>query len=207
MDRSGTNYYGLKIDWNYQKGHVDISVPGSVPKVLHKFQHLAPIKPQYAPHTCTPPVYGQKVQHSLPLETLPVFDKKGIKRVLSVTGAFQYHTRAIDPTMIVAVNELASEQAAPTEKTIKKCKIILDYAHTYPDPKIRYHAIDMCLHLDSGEAYLVQPKARSRVAGFYYLSNRIPRKTKTLDPKPNGPIHTKCKTIINVISSVAIQIY
>ena len=105
--------------------------------------------------------------------------------------------------MIVAVNELASEQAAPTTKTIKKCNMLLDYAHTYPDPKIRYHASDMCLHLDSDAAYLVQPKARSRVAGHFYLSNNIPSNTKTPIPKPNGPLHTECKTIRNVMSSAA----
>ena len=92
--------------------------------------------------------------------------------------------------MIVAVNELASQQAAPTAKTIKKCNMLLDYAHTYPNPKIRYHASDMCLHLDSDAAYLVQPKARSRVAGHYYLSNRISQAIKKPNPKPNGPLHT-----------------
>ena len=51
-------------------------MPGSIPKALHKFQHPPPKKPQYAPHTWIPPVYGQKVQHALPPETLPVLDKK-----------------------------------------------------------------------------------------------------------------------------------
>ena len=95
--------------------------------------------------------------------------QEGENRVQPVTGTFQYHTRAIDTTMIVAVNELTSEQSKSTDKTIKKCNMLLDYAHTYLDPKIRYHASDMCLHLDSDAAYLVQPKARSRVAGHYYL--------------------------------------
>ena len=175
--------------WKYTQGTPQIPTPRT------KNQ-------QYAPHTWTPPVYGQKVQHGLPPETLPVLDKKGTKRVQSVTGTFQYRTRAIDPTMIVAVNELASEQSALTAKTIKKFKMLLDYTHTYPDPKIRYHASDMCLHLDSDAAYLFQPKARSRVTGHYYLSNRIPQETKTPDPKPNSPIHTECKTIRNVMSSV-----
>ena len=105
--------------------------------------------------------------------------------------------------MIVAINELASEQSAPTIKTIQKRNMLLDYAHTYPDPKIRYHASDMCLHLYSDAAYLVQPKARSRVAGHYYLSDRIPAHDKKPDPKPNGPLHTECKTVRNVMSSAA----
>ena len=78
--------------------------------------------------------------------------------------------------------------------------MLLDYSHTYPDPKIRYHVSDMCLHLDSDAAYLVQPKARSRVVGHFYLSKRIPT-IKTPNPKPNGPIHTEYKTVRNVMSS------
>ena len=48
-----------------------------------------------------------------------VLDKKVITHVHSVTDAFQYHTRAIDLTMIVAVNKLTPEQAALTTKNYK----------------------------------------------------------------------------------------
>ena len=50
----------------------------------------------------------------------------------------------------------------------------MDYAHTYPNAKIRYHTSDMCLHIDSGEAYLEQPQAQIRVAKHFYLSEKIP---------------------------------
>jgi hypothetical protein len=33
VDWEGCNYYGLTIDWNYNAGHVDISMPGYVSKV------------------------------------------------------------------------------------------------------------------------------------------------------------------------------
>ena len=81
--------------------------------------------------------------------------------------------------------------------------MLLDYAHTCPDPKIRYHTSDMCLHLDSDSAYLIQSKAQSRVGGHYYLSNRILKETKTADPKPNGPKHTEYNTTQNVMPSAA----
>ena len=90
-------------------------MPGYVAKALHKFQHPTPKKPQYAPHAWITPTYGQKVQYELPPDTLPVLDKKGTKRVQSITGTSQYYTKGIDPTMIVAVNELASQNSAPTQ--------------------------------------------------------------------------------------------
>ena len=57
--------------------------------------------------------------------------------------------------MIVAVNELASQQSEPTQETVKKCNMLMDYTHTYPNATIQYHASDMCVHIDSDAAYLV----------------------------------------------------
>ena len=122
----------------------------------------------------TQPTYGATVQYALPPSTLPILDKKGIKRIQSITGTFQYYTRTVDPTITVTVNELVAQQAAPTKDTIARCNILLDYAQTYPDVTIRYHHSDMCLHLNSDAAYLVQPKARSRIGGHHYLSDRVP---------------------------------
>ena len=63
--------------------------------------------------------------------------------------------------MIVALNEMASQQVTHIEDIIKKCNMLLDYAPTYPDATIRYHARDMCLYIESDAAYLVQARARS----------------------------------------------
>ena len=45
----GNLYYGLTIKWDYKKWTVDLSMPGYTQKVIHKFQHLCPAKPQHAP--------------------------------------------------------------------------------------------------------------------------------------------------------------
>ena len=145
------------------------------------------------------------VQYALPPETLPVHYKKGTKRVQSITGTFQYYTKSIYPTMIVAVNELSSQQSAPMQETVKKFNMLMDYAHTYPNAKIRYHASDMCLHIDSDAAYPVQPQARSRVAGHFYLSDKIPLETPNSNPTPNSPILTEYCTVCNVMYLAAGQ--
>ena len=79
--------------------------------------------------------------------------------------------------MIVAVNELVSQQSSPMQETVRKCNMLMDYAHTYPNETIRYHASDMCLHINSDAAYLVQPQAQIRMAGHFYLSDKIPDET------------------------------
>ena len=48
----------------------------------------------------------------------------------------------------------------------------MDYVHTYPNATIRYHASDMCLHIDYDAEYLVHIQAQSRVAGHFYLSEK-----------------------------------
>ena len=79
----------------------------------------------------------------------------------------------------------------------------MDYMATYPEATIRYHASDMCLYIDSDAAYLVLPKARSRGAGNFYLSNTPPTSNAKPEPVPNGPIHTECVTLRNVMTSAA----
>ena len=60
----------------------------------------------------------------------------------------------------------------------------------------------MILYAESDAAYLVQPKARSRIAGYFYLSDRQP--TTTIPSPPyNGPLLIECKTIRNVVASAA----
>ena len=79
----------------------------------------------------------------------------------------------------------------------------MDYMATYPNAVIRYNASDMCLHVDSDAAYLVLPKARSRGAGHFYLSDTPPKSDIKPSPTPNGPIHTECVTLRNVMTSAA----
>ena len=104
--------------------------------------------------------------------------------------------------MLMAINEISAVQANPTEKTLCAVTKLLDYASTYPDTIIRFHASDMNLYVESDAAYLVQPNARSRVAGFFYLSNKHTPNTFPV-PRRNGPILIICKTIHHVVASAA----
>ena len=52
----------------------------------------------------------------------------------------------------------------------------------------------MALHVDSDAAYLVLPKARSRIAGYFYLSKECSI-TMTTSPPINGSILVECKVL------------
>ena len=79
----------------------------------------------------------------------------------------------------------------------------MNYAHTYPDAKIRYHASDMQLYIDSDAAYLVLHQARSRGAGHFYFSNKLKNTTQIPTPTPNGHVLTYCVILRNVMSTAA----
>ena len=38
LDYDGNNYIGLKLDWNYATGYVDISMPDYIEKILQRLQ-------------------------------------------------------------------------------------------------------------------------------------------------------------------------
>ena len=201
-DWEGQNYCGLTMDWKYNEGYVDVSMPGYVHKILDRLQHKPPSSPQYSPHAHVPIVYATKHtrQYATAPDTSPLLSPTATKYIQSVTGSHLYYGRAIDYTILPALNEIASEQANPTQKTKEKTQRLMDYVYTYPNAFIRYYASDMVLHIDSDAAYLVAPKARSRVAGYFQMGNHPNNKTKTT---LNGAIHVECKTLRHVVSSAA----
>jgi len=201
-DYEGKHYCGLTLDWNYALGYVDISMPGYVPKALKRLQHKPAIFPQHSPHTSVPIQCGKKGtrQYATAPDASPLLPIKETKTIQSITGSFLYYARALDLTMLPGLNDIGRTQAKPTTGTKSECQQIMDYAATYPDIFIRYFASDMVLHTDSDAAYLVALQAKSRISGYFHLSDH-PDRTPT--PKLNGAIHVECKTLRHVVSSAA----
>ena len=165
---------------------------GYVSKALECLQHTPPKQTQYAWHEWNKPVYGQCIQYVNDNDkNTPLLDKKETKQVQSVVGPFLYYARAVDLTMLPALNEIASKQAKTTEKT----KMLMDYAFTHPNAIIRYYTSGMILYIDSDAAYLVMPNVRSRIAGHFFLSGLPPAPPEDPHPKPNGMILTECKVL------------
>ena len=76
-----------------------------------------------------------------------------------VTGVFLFYSRAVDSMMLTALSTIASEQATPTENTIKKCKAFLDYAASQEEAILTYKKSDMVLAIHSDASYLSKSKA------------------------------------------------
>ena len=113
-------------------------------------------------------------------------------------GSLLYYARAIDGTILPALNTIAAQQSKPTIRTKEQCARLLDYVATYPNVYLRYHASEMVLTIDSDAAYLVEPQARSRIAGYFQLNKNM-RSNEHI----NGAILIECKTLRHVVASSA----
>jgi hypothetical protein len=71
----------------------------------------------------------------------------------------------------MALLELASQQAAPTENWMERVNQLLDYMWTHPDAIIQYRASDMILNVHSDASYLSAPKSCSRAGGYFFLGS------------------------------------
>ena len=205
VDWSGQLYCGLSIDWNYEKRHVDISMPGYVKAALHKFSHPQPTHPEDAPHIWTKPTYGAKIQYAETQSEAEPLPQPSVTRIQQIIGTLLYYSIAVDPTMLVAIGTIASTQANATEDTAKAIVKLLNYAASHPDATIRYHASGMVLYIHSDGSYLSAPKARSRAGGHFFLGHAPinPNKPPATQPPLNGPVHSTCHILRNVMSSAA----
>ena len=166
-DWDGASFCGLTIDWDYENGTVDISMPGYVEKVLQRFEHPPPARPENAPHAWTPIQYGAKTQLTERPDTSPPLDKPGLKTLQEIIGCLLFYARAVDSTMLVALGSLAAAQSKGTTATLKACNKLLNYAATNPDAIVRFTRSGMILHIHSDTSYLSETNLRSRAGGIF----------------------------------------
>jgi hypothetical protein len=200
-DWTGARYCGLTLAWDYDKRTCDVSMPGYIERALQRFQHPLPSKSEPSPHDCEPIHYGAKKQYAVPPDTSPALDASDTKRIQEVLGTLLYYARAVDSTMLAAIGELATQQTAGTKQTMEALTKLLNYAASHPEATIRFIASDMLLAIESDASYLSVSKARSRAAGYFFLTNK--RTNATDQHVANGAVHVLCQIMREVLSSAS----
>ena len=196
-DWTGNKYIGITFDWDYINKRVHLSMPGYIEKALQRFGHERPRRLQFSPHPHVAPTYGAKTQFVAPEVPSAPLDKEGQKYVQAVVGTLLYYSRAVDPTMLVALNAIATQQASPTERTMDRVRQLMDYASSQEEAVLTYHASDMVLAIHSDAGYLNESKSRSRAGGHFFLSSDVQ------NPPNNGAVLTIAQIIDAVMSSAA----
>jgi hypothetical protein len=131
----------LTVAWHWtgttKKHTVDLSMPGYINAALHKYQHAAPARPEHAPHTWNPPIYGAKTQCVEDETASAALSAKNVDKLQQLTGMLLYYVRAVDPALIIPINVLASEKSKSTAVTADKVIRLLNYCNTHPEKKER----------------------------------------------------------------------
>jgi hypothetical protein len=97
-------------------------MPKSIPAALKKLHYSPKVSPQYSPYKHTPIIYGKKgAQQMASNNHSQYLPKSDIKYMQSVAGTFLYNARALNYTMLPALNEISSTQAKPTKYTQEEC--------------------------------------------------------------------------------------
>jgi hypothetical protein len=106
-----------------------------------------------------------------------------------------YYARAVDPTVLMPLNDIATEQTRATEKRQAATSQLLDYLDNQLDATIIYHASDMILHIHSDASYLSVSNSRSRLGGQFFFGNKYSEQ-ETL----NGSILNVSSVIKNMVA-------
>ena len=84
MDWEGGKFAGIDLNWDYNSDHTKrtcrLSMDGYIDKLIIKYNHTIPTKPQLSPHSHREIVYGTKEQLTQEKDKIPTLDAAGIKR-------------------------------------------------------------------------------------------------------------------------------
>ena len=194
VDFEAKQYIGIHLKWDYAKRELIYSMKGYVKQALTKLEHIvSTTRHQAAPSKMTRPDYGATVQYVYDDNGEPLNEQR-IKKIERTVGKFLYYARAIDVTMQHAINDIGATKTKGTTTTERAVQHFLDYAHCNADAEIIFRASEMILQTDSDAAYLIAPRARSRVGDYHYLGS----KDNTLF---NNAFYVLAAIIKNVMSS------
>eukprot|EP00956_Cyclotella_meneghiniana_P007050 scaffold9575_cov44-Cyclotella_meneghiniana.AAC.1 len=196
VDLDGKEFVKIELDWDYDKGEVHLSMEPYLRKALRQFDNLVPKKRRDSPYPHVESKYGAKEQFA-EYDTSPAVGKEGQTYIQKVNGKFLWYARGVDPTAVVPLSALASQQSKPTQNTMDKSQHFLDYMATQEPAVLTYRKSDMILAVHSDAGYLNEEDARSRAGGHHFLSEDVPL------PPNNGAIHNVAEIIKAVMSSAA----
>ena len=171
-------------------------MPGYVESALKRFGVTLASEGTHSPLAYHAIIHGPQMES---FDTSPRLGPDKVKRIQQIIGVFLYYARAVDESMLCALNKLASRQSNPTEDLEKDVNRFLQYAATYPNGKLTFWPSDLKLFIHSDASYCSESNSRSRAGGFYFLGHKHADGNNQI----NGGLGSLSKIMPNVLSSVA----
>ena len=129
----GRLYYGKTLKCEYAEVLLDIPMPYYVNDALHKFWNPIKTRPQHYPLQCTSPNYGLTTpQMAQQTEKSPYLNTSESNTVQKVVEGIFHYARAVNSTIIVTLNIIATENTEITQAREKKVMPLLNYEVTHP---------------------------------------------------------------------------
>ena len=132
-DWTGAYYCEITLKWAYAKRITDFSMPGYIKKILQRYTHEMPKRPQPSPYLVAQIKYDEAAHDPIPEDTSREASDKEILKEQHVLGSILYYARALDLTALMSLSIIASEQAKATGHTIQTMEQVLDYMASNPD--------------------------------------------------------------------------
>ena len=172
VDYQAKKYIGIHLDWDYDHREAKCSMKGYIKQTLTELEYeLISNCHQGAPSAIVRPDYEAKIQYVYDDDSKLITEKR-IKRIQRILRKFLYYARAIDITMLHALNDIVTMISKATTNTEKVVQRFMDYAANNPEAEIIYRVSEMVIRADSDAAYLVAKNARSRAGGYHYLESK-----------------------------------
>ncbi len=142
----GDTYLDMGI--SFAPDSVTISMPCYINRALTRFrpQFLLPTHRAAA----TPGKYNSSIYPRIQYVKegkSPLLTPTQRTEIQAIVGALLFYTRAVDPSLLPIANEIASQQANPTQKSAPRCHRALSYASARQNNSITYYSCDMHLYL------------------------------------------------------------
>jgi hypothetical protein len=196
VNMNGDKYLGFKIEFNDEEHTVSLSMPDYIPKVLQRFAPGQTLKGVRSPAVYEPPKFGKKGPPEVQIDNSEPLNDDEVKRVQEIVGSILFYARAVDCTMLPAVQYIAARQSQPTRRIMDSCNRLLRYAAANPAQQLVFRACDMILYVHSDASHQSLPESRSVAGGIHYLGNKDGNNIVM-----NGPLLAVTKVITSVTGS------
>ena len=120
VDMTGSKHLGFIFKWNDSAKSISLSLPIYILKVLKRFHPGEIPHGAASPAVYTPPQYGAHIQHASRCS-------RGVT-VQEIVGCMLFYARAVDSSMLTAVNHISSDQAKPTRRVMAAAEHLLQYS-------------------------------------------------------------------------------
>jgi hypothetical protein len=147
---------GITFTHNREINTVNLAMPKYEQNALEQFGiNYEP------PEIYEPPECGVKIQYDEFEDDRPI-SAEAKTRIQQIVRMFLFYARNVDPTMLCAVNKLASKQAVPTADTATQADVVLKHAYRYPDATVTISATPL------SQCHIVIKRGQVGITSWWY---------------------------------------